>query len=178
MVVTKLLGTLNSNSAGGCYCQCLRGKRVRRKALVKDLPMRELEPEHSSAERTVHGRVMRNVVCACPLGIWLSPMSVRRSTNSLKQQLFLPLFVCSHKLLVVWVDPAKHINKIASHSDNYLRACPDYTHRARKSKLGEIELWTTCGFFLNTCSRLLHTKPTFKPVQKLCFNENLAGGNI
>jgi hypothetical protein len=32
-VVMKLLGTLNSNVDGCCHCQCLRGERVRRKAV-------------------------------------------------------------------------------------------------------------------------------------------------
>jgi hypothetical protein len=62
-VVVKLLETLNSNVDSCCCCQCLRGKRVRRKALVEDPPMRELDPEHSSAERSVRGHAC-GMLCA------------------------------------------------------------------------------------------------------------------
>jgi hypothetical protein len=50
--------------------------------LVKDLSMRELEPEYSSAEHSACRRVMRNVVCACALGIWLSPVVICSSADS------------------------------------------------------------------------------------------------
>ena len=56
---------------------------MRRKAFGEDLSMRELEPEYSSEEHSAHRRVMQNVVCACALGIWLSSVVIRRSTDSL-----------------------------------------------------------------------------------------------
>jgi hypothetical protein len=50
-VVIKLLGTLNSNVDSCCYCKCLRGKRVRRKAFVG-----RSSHEGAGARTFLHGR--------------------------------------------------------------------------------------------------------------------------
>ena len=80
-VVTKLLGTLNSNVDSGYYCQFLRGERVRRKAFG-ERSFHEGAGARTFLHRTQCMRVCyAEHVCACALGIWLSPVFVHRSAD-------------------------------------------------------------------------------------------------
>jgi hypothetical protein len=80
-VCYKALETLNSNVDSCCYCQCLRGKRVRRKAFG-ERSFHEGSGAGMFLRRTQCVQALCGTACTCALGIWLSPVYVRGSADS------------------------------------------------------------------------------------------------